>query len=67
MMSSSRIHQVDREVRLGPDDAGIGIVRPDDAPGLGPDDAGIGTVRPDDAPGLGLDDARAQESKRGPH
>ena len=66
-MSSSRIHRVDREVRLGPDDAGIGSLRPDDTPGLGPDDLGIGSVRPDDAPGPAPDNARAQESKRGPH
>jgi hypothetical protein len=65
-MSSSRIQRADRQVRLRPDDLGIGSVRPDDAPGLGPDDLGIGIVRPDDAPGLGPDDSRAQESKRGP-
>jgi len=37
-MSSFAIHQVDRQVRLGPDDAGIGSVRPEETPGLGPDD-----------------------------
>jgi hypothetical protein len=39
MMSSFAIHQVDRQGRLGPDDAGIGSVRPEETPGLGPDDA----------------------------
>jgi hypothetical protein len=56
MMSSFAIHQVDRQVRLGPDDAGIGSVRPEETPGLGPDDAGIGSVRPEETPGLGPDD-----------
>ena len=65
-MSSSRIHRTDRQVRPSADDAGIGSVRPDEAPGLGPDDVGIGSVRPDEAAGLGPDDVLAQESTREP-
>jgi hypothetical protein len=36
------------ESTLGPDDEGIGNVRPEEVVPLGPDDEGIGNVRPEE-------------------
>ena len=36
---------------VGPDDEGVGNIRPDEAPGIGVGDEGIGNVRP--VPGSG--------------
>ena len=44
-------------IGLGPHDAGLGGIRPDQAIGLGPHDAGLGGIRPDQAIGLGPHDA----------
>ena len=43
--------------RLGPHDAGLGSIRPDQTVGLGPHDAGLGSIRPEQTVGLGPHDA----------
>ena len=46
-----------RAFGLGPHDAGLGSIRPDQVVGLGPHDAGLGSIRPDQVVGLGPHDA----------
>ena len=36
----------DEVVAIGPDDEGLGNVRPDEVVAIGPDDEGVGSVRP---------------------
>jgi hypothetical protein len=40
-----------RTFGLGPHDAGLGSIRPDQVVGLGPHDAGLGSIRPDQVVG----------------
>ena len=42
---------------LGPHDAGLGSIRPEQTVGLGPHDAGLGSIRPEQTVGLGPHDA----------
>ena len=46
----------DEVVPVGPDDEGLGNVRPDEVVPIGPDDEGLGNVRPDEVVPIGPDD-----------
>ena len=56
-MTKRRIPYGLEGARLGPHDAGLGSIRPDQTVGLGPHDAGLGSIRPDQTVGLGPHDA----------